>query len=246
MKGQNATKPGNNIPQIEDEQERIEKNSIGHSPTFYRVAEYHRSRADIELPFQEDWKRPITADACSAFEQLLHSNPNENAVQSFLEQHSVFLLRAISGNNSRRVFPKPRLGERYVPDFLLVDEDSMGMHWCGVELESPRVKAERKDGGQRAELTHAIAQIRDWRGWIRNNQPYARAPKDQGGLGLVGIDDRMAGLILIGRRPEYSERFNDMRKDMIRNERIHIHSYDWLLDKARNDRDGASPSRLTH
>ena len=246
MMEKNTNEQDENTSQIEDEQKWIEKDSIGHSSTPYRVAEYHRSRADIELPFQEDWKRPITVDAYSAFEQLLCSNPNENAVQSFLEQHGVFLLRALSGNNSRRVFPKPRLGEKYVPDFLLVDEDSMGMHWCGVELESPRVKAERKDGGQRAELTHAIAQIRDWRAWIRNYQSYARAPKDQGGLGLVGIDDRMAGLILIGRRPEYSERFNDMRKDMIRNERIHIHSYDWLLDKARNDRDEAPPSRLTH
>lgn len=244
MKGQD-THQLDDTSQVDDEQQWIEKNPVGHRSTLYDVAEYQRSRAATELPFQENWKSPVSGEAYFAFEQLLGSNPDENATQRFLEQRGVFLMRVLSGNNSRRVIPKPRLGSEFVPDFLMVDEDSMGLHWYGVELESPRAKFERQDGLQTAALTHAIAQIRDWRMWIRNNQTYARAKKEQGGLGLPGINDRMIGLILIGRRTKYSERFNEMRQDMRHNEHIHIHSYDWLLGKARSDRDGAPPYRLT-
>ena len=63
-----------------------------------------------------------------------------------------------------------------------------------------------------------------------HNLDYARRPTDQDGLGLVGIDSRVPGLIIIGRRDPYPERFNEFRKQMIDRERIVIHSYDWLVD----------------
>ena len=156
-------------------------------------------------------------------------------MQKFLKENGIFLLRAMKTNNSRRVIAKPRLGSEYVPDFLMVYEDSMGFHWYGVELESPRKRAARRDGKQTADLTQAVAQIRDWRRWISDNKDYARRSCDQDGLGLIGIDHRMEGLILIGRRTEYSERFNDMRREMLSNDHIEIHSYDWLLDIAKRD-----------
>ena len=234
----NAPSEENATGQVfEDEQKLIEEQESREAFP-YRVAEYQRNRALEELPHQEGWNRSISADDYSALEQLLASNPDEAAMQKFLENRGVFLMRMFSGNNSRRVTSKPPLGSQFVPDFLMVDEDSMGMHWYGVELESPRAKAERKDGLQTAALTHAIGQIRDWRRWIGGNLAYARQSKAQNGLGLIGIDAQLYGLILIGRRSEYSEKFNDMRMQMLRNERIRIHSYDWLLDRVRNDKDG--------
>ena len=106
----------------------------------------------------------------------------------------------------------------------------MGLQWFAVELELPRIKAHRKDGLQSCWLTHAIGQIRDWRSWFMNNLDYARRSHENNGLGLIGIDNRVTGLILIGRRTEYPERFNEFRRQMNDQERIRIHSYDRLAD----------------
>lgn len=71
-----------------------------------------------------------------------------------------------------------------------------------------------------------------------NNLDYARRPREQDGLGLVGIDSRVPGLILIGRRHAFPDRFNEFRKQIGDRERIVIHSYDWLIDVARSKRSG--------
>ena len=106
----------------------------------------------------------------------------------------------------------------------------MGLQWFAVELESPRIKAHRKDGLEYYRLTHAIGQIKDWRSWFKNNLGYARRPHEQDGLGLIGIDESVTGLILIGRRTEYHKRFNEFRRQRNAQERIKVHSYDWLVD----------------
>lgn len=107
-----------------------------------------------------------------------------------------------------------------------------------VELESPRSKEHQVDGNPAKALNHALGQVRDWRQWLRSNLDYARRPKKQDGLGLVGIDDRVPGIILIGRRHDYPERFNNFRRTMKDRENILIHSYDWLVDVVRSNRSG--------
>lgn len=122
----------------------------------------------------------------------------------------------------------------------------MGIKWYAVELESPKKKTYKQDGNFRSELNQAIDQIMDWRNWLTNRIAYARAPKDaeEEGLGLVGIDGRVPGLILIGRRDEYPDRYNTRRRQALQDDRIAIHSYDWLLDVARRNSSGALPLEL--
>ena len=71
-----------------------------------------------------------------------------------------------------------------------------------------------------------------------NNINYARNPEGQNGLGLVGIDHRVPGLILVGRRHEYHERYNEFRRQVSFESKIVIHSYDWLVDVARCNSSG--------
>ncbi len=65
-----------------------------------------------------------------------------------------------------------------------------------------------------------------------NNIDYARRSKEDNGLGLIGIDHRIDGLIIMGRRHNFPKHFNEFRRTMIDRERITIHSYDWLVDLA--------------
>ncbi len=210
-----------------------------------KIAVYHKQRAWTELEQHlTRWDR-ISSDDTRSLKELLECNPNEQTVHGFLENNPKFLVQALTGGHGRYQISKPRLGSEFVPDFLIVDESSIGLEWFAVEIESPCVKAHRKDGLQSQYLTHAIGQIEDWREWLRNNLDYARRPREQDGLRLIGIDDRVAGLILIGRRSSgYPERFNKFRRQKIDRERIVIHSYDWLLDIANTNRSGRLSTEL--
>ena len=226
----------------------------GESPSeFDRIVEgqveharnnYQRTRVTSEL---EDssvlWDR-ISVQDCESFLELLNGEPNEGQVHRFLEDNSQFLVQALGAGHGRYQLSKPRLGAELIPDFLIAEMSSIGIEWYLVELESPVCPVERRDGLATQELNHAIGQVRDWRAWLRNNLDYARRPKDQSGLGLVGIDSRESGLIIIGRRHAYSSRYNEFRREMIDRERIVIHSYDWLIDVARSNRSGWLNSRF--
>ena len=219
--------------------DRIVEGQVQHA-----LVRYQKERASEELSdFSTVWDR-VSAEDCQALVSLLDSEPNEGAVHRFLEDNPKFLIQALGAGHGRYQISKPRFGAELIPDFLVAEMSSIGIEWYLVELESPGCPVERRDGLATQQLNHAIGQIRDWRSWLRNNLDYARRSKCQDGLGLIGIDSRESGLIIIGRRQEYSTRYNEFRREMIDRERITIHSYDWLVDVARSNQSGWLTPRL--
>lgn len=199
---------------------------------------YQKSRAAVELDQHHvEWDN-ISQEEADALQKLVSKTPDEGAMQRFLESKPKFLVQALTGGHGRYVMAKPKLGSEFVPDFLVAEMDSMGIHWYAVELESPRQRVSRQDGLPTQEVNHAIGQVRDWREWLASNRDYARKPRAEHGLGLVGIDARLPGLILIGRREDHPERYNEFRRDQVDHSRIEIHSYDWLVDVARSNTSG--------
>ena len=198
-------------------------------------ATYQKERASNEL---EDssmiWDR-VTTEDCDALRALLETNPNEQPMHEFLENNPKFLVQVLSGGHGRFQRSKPRFGSDFIPDFLVAEGSSIGIEWHLVEIESPRCKVERADGNPTQAVHHAIGQVRDWREWLTSHLDYARRPMDQHGLGLIGINPNASGLIIIGRRQEYSPRYNEFRRQTIREARIVIHSYDWLVDVATSN-----------
>ena len=210
----------------------------------YARAGYHKDRASRELEESSVvWDR-LTPQHGSSLQELLDKNPQEAEMHSFLEAHPEYLVQVMGGGHGRYQLSKKRLGAEFVPDFLVAEMSSIGIEWHAVEIESPRSAALRKDGLPAAGLNQAIGQIRDWRQWLMDNIDYARRPKERNGIGLVGIDSRVPGLIIIGRRPEYPSRYNEFRRQMIDRERIVIHSYDWLVDVARSNKSGSLTGEL--
>ena len=199
---------------------------------------YHKDRASRELEESSViWDR-LTPQHGNSLQELLEKSPQEAEMHSFLEAHPEYLVQVMGGGHGRYQLSKKRLGAEFIPDFLVAEMSSIGIEWHAVEIESPGVAAFRKDGLPAIGLNHAIGQIRDWRQWLMDNIDYARRPKEQNGIGLVGIDPRVPGLIIIGRRQEYPSRYNEFRRQMIDRERIVIHSYDWLVDVARSNNSG--------
>lgn len=210
----------------------------------FAVSIYHRRRTLAELTEHSVvWDR-ISREEAATFDALLDKNPDELRVHRFLEENPKFLVQGLGGGHGRYQISKKRLGSEYVPDFLIAHEHSFGVEWHAVEIESPKVRPYRKDGLQSSKLTHALGQVRDWRAWLESNRDYARRPRNEGGLGLMGIDSRVAGVILIGRRDEFPERYNELRRQLRDNERIVIHSYDWLVDIGYSNRSGMLSSEL--
>jgi|SRR5215211_2724776 len=79
---------------------------------------------------------------------------------------------------------------------------------------------------------HAIRQIVDWRVWLEFNRDYAVRDPAEGGLGFTDISFSVHGLIIIGRRKDLDPGRRAFRRELGRQLRIDIHTYDWLVSRA--------------
>ena len=202
-------------------------------------ADYQKGRARAELEGDSVVWGPVDTKDIEAFKQLLGRGVHEEPVHRFLDDHPEFLGQTLAGGHGRYHLSKKKLGAELIPDFLIAHAHSFGVEWHAVELESPEARPYRKDGLQSSKLTHAIGQLRDWRAWLASNRDYARRAREENGLGLTGIDSQVAGLVLIGRREEFPERFNELRRQLRDDDRIVVHSYDWLVEVAQSSRGGS-------
>ena len=169
--------------------------------------------------------------AVNELERLIEAKASENELQKHLETYPFILSQQFA--HCHHVFPKVALGNQYETDFMCLDIPSSGKEWIGVELESPQKTVITKLGRKTAKLEHAIQQIRDWRSWVTDNLSYARQSKEQNGLGLVDISPRFFGYVIIGRRKNYNKKFNELRRQLIRDELVTVCSWDGITEWAR-------------
>ena len=159
-------------------------------------------------------------------ERVIASARDERTMQRYLEAHPYLMIQHLGGGHGRFVIPQKRLGAEFVPDFLLCEIDSIGPHWKLVEIESPRGLRAKKNGEPTAHLQHAINQIQDWRRWLTEHIAYARE-----GLKLEGISGNVPGLVIMGRRGDGAD--PERLRQILEQNRIEVHSYDWLLTQFR-------------
>lgn len=211
-----------------EERESFVKSHVG-----FFVSSYHHQRARTELEqFGVSWDS-ITPEQVTSLKSVLEHASNEEDLQSYLTDNKQFLIQHLGGGHGRYVISKPRLGAELIPDYLIAEMSSIGIEWYGVELESPLAVYFTASGQAGSLLTHAIQQIVDWRTWIQSNIAYARMPRADKGLGLIGITNDLPATILIGRRTaEIPERFNDYRRQIKTDLNIEIHTYDWLVEQS--------------
>lgn len=181
--------------------------------------------------FFASW-RDVKQKDVNELAHIIESATSEQPIQLFLQRKPALLIRHLGGGHGRWVIPQKRLGSEHVSDFLIGDAHSFGYEWFAVELESPKAKMFTKAGDASATLHHAIRQIQDWRIWLTHNLDYARRARVESGLGLKDVQPDLSGYIIIGRRCESRDDTNELRRQMMREHKIEIHTYDWLLDAA--------------
>lgn len=173
----------------------------------------------------------VTSADIAAYKRVLDEAQDERPIQKFLQENPGMLAQQL-GAVCRWIIPQPRFGANYVPDFIAARLDSGGLNWTLVELESPTVRLFTKDGRRRKQLDKGIRQIGDWREWIAAHRSYVNGTRLDGGLGFFNLDHRASGLVLIGRRANVTDQDRQLMRPVMYNERIDIHSYDWLVDEA--------------
>jgi len=174
----------------------------------------------------------ITAKQVRKFQDCLATSIDERPLQTLFEANPTLLVQHLHGSG-RFVLPKKCLGSEFVPDFVIGEHHSFGYDWELVELESPTIPFFTKAGNPRAQLTHAIRQVQDWRAWLQRNQNYASRTRGESGLGLTDITANAPGLIIMGRRSLLDAGTNDRRRQMTTDLKIEIHTYDYLLERAQ-------------
>ncbi|USU21335.1 Shedu anti-phage system protein SduA domain-containing protein [Paraburkholderia fungorum] len=179
--------------------------------------------------FYSAWDAVNVSDI-DALRGALDSAKREEDIQQFLQANPKYLIQHLGGGHGRWIIPKQRLGSQHVTDFMIGERDSMGFRWQAVELESPLAKMFTKSGNPSAPLTHAIRQIQDWRMWLAANQNYAARDRGVDGLGLTEIHPDVEGLIIMGRRATESEETRRLRRQIGRDAKIEIHTFDYLLE----------------
>lgn len=173
--------------------------------------------------------RHPTPQALRELEDLLESGQrDEGPLQSLIERNPELLASLVKGHWVTFVIPQKRLGAEHVTDFLVLGMSSLGPEWLAVELEAPRHELLTKKGRLRAPVQHAADQIQDWRDWLTDNVAYA-----QNQLHLVGLTNRVPGLVIIGRADTVAER-EPARNRFAEQNQIQIHSWDWLLRETRS------------
>jgi hypothetical protein len=188
--------------------------------------------------------RSLTTHDVDRLRGVVDTAEDEKPIQLFLQDHPHLLAALLSGAQGRWVRPQVKFGARYVADFLIADADSGGIGWLMIELESPRVRALKRDGEWAKEARHAIHQIQQWRHYISEHPDACRkSPEEDDGLGLVDIEAGVPALILISRRDAIAGDPAWMRRTLRLNSGVTMHTYDWLIEQVERVAGGGSQLR---
>jgi hypothetical protein len=177
-------------------------------------------------------KAPLTPEDIEHLREAIDAAEDERPIQLFLEARPQ-LLTALLGGSFRYCLPRLRLADKYVPDFLISDVNSLGVSWVFVELETPVSSVALATGNQLDQYARkGVSQVEEWREWILHHLDQARRSRRNGdGLGLFDIRPESEGLVLVGRRAMLRENANAVRTRIREKQNIHVHTYDWLLER---------------
>jgi len=185
---------------------------------------------------------PIALDDIEHLQDVIDGAKDERPIQAFLEARPQILVSLLTGG-SRFSVPRPQLAGKHVPDFLLSDVDSLGIRWLLVELETPLSAVTLKNDTMLDQYARkGLSQIEEWRNWIQENLELARRSRRKGGMGLIDIRPKSEGLVLVGRRARLNGNSDVVRHPIREDQRIRVHTYDWLIDRLRGVMKYSGPS----
>lgn len=189
-----------------------------------KIANYtpprHRAFENTLHAFLNRWFR-INNKSLAEYSSLIHaSDVREELVQNYLEKHP-YILEPFYAH----IWPKARLGENLIVDFLVrLMDDS----YVVVEIERPGDSIMNRNGDLSAKASHAVRQALEYRDWLASNQLYARQRFENiwrpSCLVVIGMQSS-----LTLKQSERLKQENESRQGIIR-----IVGFDWLHHRAES------------
>lgn len=153
-------------------------------------------------------------------ELLQATKPNENYLQDCLTKNPILF-----GPEYQQVFPKHRLGGKYVMDYALKRVSGL-IDLVEIEASTRRLYTERGQPSQY--LVHAEQQVLDWLKWMEKQPSYAWES--------LSRIQRPIGYVIIGRSSSLSltDKGRLIQRNITFRDTIRIITYDDLLQRAQN------------
>ena len=150
------------------------------------------------------------------FRELLCSDPDELAVQEFLEKHPWLVPGHATPGSPSGHFPlhcslitQPKLPGQHVrfPDFMWIATHSGVWFPTLIEIEKPSRRIYNRDGTPSSHFSQARNQLNQWRSWFTSDANVAQF-KEMYGIPEFMLRRRMVlhMILIYGRRSELSDR----------------------------------------
>jgi hypothetical protein len=167
-----------------------------------------------------------------ALDGLLQKETDEAIFQRFLEENpEVLAVTQALGHHGIYVIPQVSFGNKYLADFMIGQRNSMGFFWTGLEIESPRHSVVKNDGHFTAAVNHAVAQVEDWRSYVRHNRASVQQPRNLGGEGLLQIEPEFDVWVIIGRETPRDTTTPRRERFVATKGNTHIQTWDGFRDR---------------
>ncbi len=125
------------------------------------------------------------------FEELLKSSNKEEELQLFIKEYPIIV------QPYSTIYPKKKLGDDFVTDFVYSNTLEQGIKYTFVEIEKASMPIFTKNGELTAEFNHAQKQTLDWEIWLEQNINYLKNK-------LTGLE-KPNFLIIAGRSTNFTE-----------------------------------------
>jgi hypothetical protein len=133
----------------------------------------------------------------------------------------------------RWIIPRDRLGNEADVDFMLGDRPGAVITWVAVVLADPNAALLAAPDEAETYLRRFAQPILDWRVWLRDHRATAVRLRREGGLGLADVEERVPGLVLLGRRRDGRSRNDPARGKLHQELNIAVRTYDALIEIAK-------------
>lgn len=174
----------------------------------------------------------------SAWQALLGSDPQEAAIQDFLERHPALIPGAFglgTYSSGHAPFPGGVISQPELygyqarrPDFMWISKNSTSINPVLVEIESPGKRLFTQGGLPTAQFSQARNQLAQWKAWFAN-PVHQLAFLEAYGIDLPYLEFEPHFLLIYGRRDEYekSKELTRLRGHLMGTNE-HLMSYDRL------------------
>lgn len=224
---------------------------INHYPQYPEAVRHYSSLFPNYHIDAFDWtRRDDFDDIIDGYEELIHDKEcTETQTQQYIKMHSAYfmilsLLRYYDfGHHEAYIFPEFRLGNDYIPDYLLIGKNSGGYEFAFVELEAPHGSiAIHKQQYLGKNARDGLNQINDWKRWLEGHfGDLKRQFKKELGEGRTLPTEfeeydssRIHYMIVAGTRDDFSDEIYSEGRTKHKESDIQVRHFDNIVDTARN------------